>query len=258
MSISAPAWLLLGSLPLLALSEWNSTSYTGTAVFKMLCSTAFLSKSLLLPYAEWSGYHSLIAIGLGFSLIGDFFLIPSRREFRELKHKALTPDDSCAQRSVSISFQVGIFAFAAAHVSYSLAFLQNSGSVSLMLFSVTFLGTLGAARWLGVVYPQRGSSLKHNPLNLNIPIELRNLVFFYAVIIGTMFAAATSTSPLAPVNLLNSRAIGAAMFVLSDLFVARNAFGSLSPSGSRGWIEIFVGYAFYFWAQMVIASTLDP
>jgi hypothetical protein len=72
-----------------------------------------------------------------------------------------------------------------------------------------------------------------------------------------MFSAATSTSPLiVPTNWLASRALGAAMFVASDLFVAKNAFGKSSVRKSHGWLRIFIGYALYFWAQMVIAGTV--
>jgi uncharacterized membrane protein YhhN len=86
---------------------------------------------------------------------------------------------------------------------------------------------------------------------------MKPLVSVYAVIIGTMFAAATSTTPMiVPTDWLHSRTLGAAMFVVSDLFVAKNAFGRSSVPKSRGWLGIFVGYGLYFWAQMVIAGTV--
>ncbi|CAG8103249.1 unnamed protein product [Penicillium salamii] len=256
MSMSASTYLLLGSLPLLALSEWKSKSHTGTAVFKMLCSVAFLSSPLLLPSTDWSDYHRLITIGLSFSLLGDFFLIPSRREFYGLKEEELASGGSIAERKVSVSFQIGIVAFAAAHVAYTLAFLRDSYKTSWIIFAATFLGTLGAARWLGVIYPQPSSSLWSNALGLDISLDMKVLVSFYAIIIGTMFAAATSTTPLVAADWSNSRALGAAMFVLSDLFVAKNAFGKSSASNGRGLVEIFTGYGLYFWAQMVIANTV--
>lgn len=257
MSISTSACLLLGSLPLLVLSEWKSRSHTGTAVFKMLSSVAFLSSPLLLPSEEWSDYRRLITIGLGFSMLGDFFLIPSRREFHGLDNNNSTSEKSETQGKVSISFQLGIVAFAAAHIAYTVAFLQDSYKTSWTAFALTFAGTLGAAKWLGVIYPQPHSSLQTNVLNLGIAPDMKPLVSVYAVIIGTMFAASTSTSPLiVPTNWLASRALGAAMFVVSDLFVAKNAFGRSSGPKSPGWLRIFMGYALYFWAQMVIAGTV--
>ena len=256
MSISTSACLLLGSLPLLVFSEWKSRSHTGTAVFKMLSSVAFLSSPLLLPSIDWSDYRCLITIGLSFSLLGDFFLIPSRCEFHGLDSKSPTSVKSEAQGKVSISFQLGIVAFAVAHIAYTVAFLQGSCETSWTAFAATFVGTLGAAKWLGVIYPPPRSSLQTNVLDLVIAPDMKSLVSVYAVIIGIMFAAATSTSPLiVQTDWLHTRALGAAMFVVSDLFVAKNAFGRSSEPKSRGWLRIFVGYALYFWAQMVIAGT---
>jgi uncharacterized membrane protein YhhN len=254
---STSACLLMGSLPLLVFSEWKSRSHTGTAVFKMLSSVAFLSSPLLLPSTEWSDYRRLITIGLSFSLLGDLFLIPSRREFHGLDGKNPTSGKSEAQGKVSISFQLGIVAFAAAHIAYTIAFLQDSYETSWTAFAATFVGTLGAAKWLGIIYPRPRSSLQSNVLDLGIAPDMKPLVSVYAVIIGAMFAAATSTSPLiVPTDWLHSRALGAAMFVVSDLFVAKNAFGRSSVPKSRGWLGIFVGYALYFWGQMVIAGTV--
>lgn len=254
--ISTSAALLLGSLPLLVFSEWKSRSHTGTGVFKMLSSVAFLSSPLLLPSTEWSDYRRLITIGLGCSLIGDYCLIPSRREFHGVSSNP-QPGKSEAQGKVSISFQLGIVAFAAAHIAYTIAFLQDSYETSWTAFAVTLVGTLGVARWLGVVYPPPQSSLQANVLDLGIAPDMKPLVSAYAIIIGVMFAAATSTSPsIVPTDWWRSRAVGAAMFVASDLFVAKNAFGRSSVPKRRGWLWIFVGYALYFWAQMVIAGTV--
>ncbi|KAJ5380662.1 uncharacterized protein N7496_003090 [Penicillium cataractarum] len=224
----------------------------------MLSSIALLSSPLFLPSTEWSEYRRLITIGLSFSLLGDFFLIPSHREFYALDSKASTRGKVEEQGKVSISFQLGIVAFAVAHIAYTAAFLQNSREISSTAFAATFVGTLGAGKWLGVIYPPPRSSLKTNVLDLHIAPEMRPLVAVYAVIIATMFAAATSTSPsVVPSHWLHSRALGAAMFVVSDLFVAKNAFGRSSRSKSRGVLEILMGYGLYFWAQMVIAGTVE-
>ncbi|KAJ5494705.1 hypothetical protein N7463_010792 [Penicillium fimorum] len=225
----------------------------GTGVFKMLSSVAFLSSPLLLPSTEWSDYRRLITIGLSFSMLGDFFLIPSHREF----HGKPPSDKSESQGKVSISFQLGIVAFAAAHIAYTVAFLQDSSQTSWTAFAATFVATLAAAKWLGVIYPPPQSSLQTNILDLDIAPDMKPVVSAYAVIIGVMFAAATATAPpIVPTDWWHSRALGAAMFVVSDLFVAKNAFGKASVPRSRGCISIFVGYALYFWAQMVIAGTV--
>ncbi|KAF3392818.1 hypothetical protein F1880_008727 [Penicillium rolfsii] len=257
MPLSISASLLLGSLPLLVLSEWKSRSYTGTAVFKLLSSVAFLSSPLLLPSTEWSPYRRSIIIGLSFSTLGDFFLIPSRREFHGSGSRKPTTDTSKVQEKISISFQLGILAFAAAHIAYTIAFLQDSKEISWTTFTTTFLATLGAAKWLGAIYPGPRSSLQSNVLDLDIAPDMKPLVSIYAAIIGTMFATATSTSSLTdPTSWLHSRALGAGMFVISDLFVATTAFGRASEPRSRGWLRIFLGYGLYFWGQMVIAGTV--
>lgn len=223
----------------------------------MLSSIAFLSSPLLLSSTEWSDYRRLITLGLGFSFLGDFFLIPSRREFYPLDSKATARDKSEELGKVSISFQLGIVAFAVAHIAYTWAFLQDSREIYWTVFAATFVGTLGAGKWLGVIYPRAHSSLKSNALDLHISPDMRPLVAVYAVIIATMFAAATSTSPsTVPLDWSHSRALGAAMFVVSDLFVAKNAFGRSSGPQSRGVLEISMGYGLYFWAQMVIAGTV--
>jgi uncharacterized membrane protein YhhN len=251
MSISISATLLLGSLPLLTFSEWKSRSHTGTAVFKLLSSVAFLSSPLLLPSTQWSDYRRTITIGLSLSMLGDFYLIPSRSEFQA------TSSESKTGGKVSISFQLGIVAFAAAHIAYTIAFLQDSRETSWTTFAATFVATLGVAKWLGVIYPGPRSSLQTNVLDLGIAQDMKPLVSIYAVIIGIMFAAATSTSALTvPTSWLHSRTLGAGMFVVSDLFVATTAFGRSCEPRSRGWFRIFLGYGLYFWGQMVIAGTV--
>ncbi|KAJ9482442.1 hypothetical protein VN97_g10981 [Penicillium thymicola] len=222
----------------------------------MLSSLAFLSIPLLQPSTEWSPYHRLITTGLTFSMLGDFFLIPSHREFHALNNNNPS-ETSDPQGKVSISFQVGIVAFAAAHIAYTIAFLQDSYHTSWPTFAATFVGTLAAAKWSGVIYPPPHFSFQTNLLDLNIAPDMKPLVSVYALIIGTMFAAATASSSLVgPTDWWRSRAMGAAMFVVSDLFVARNAFASSSRPESRGWLVIFAGYALYFGAQMLIAASV--
>ena len=255
LSLSPPAcYLLLGSLPLLVLSEHKSRSHAGTAVFKMLSSIAFLSGPLLTS-TEWTPYHRLITTGLLFSMIGDFFLIPSRVEFFDSGPKS-------QEGKVSISFCLGVVAFAAAHIAYIIAFFQDAREVSWELFTTVFIATLILAKWLGVIYPSPHSSagLTGNVLDLAIAPDMKPLVFVYAVIISVMFAAAISTTaPLAVSSGwgVDQRVVGAGMFVVSDIFVAVTAFQRSMVPVQRGWVQIAVGYGLYFWGQMVIAGTVE-
>lgn len=246
-SVSLPAcYLLLGTLPILVISEHKSRSHAGTAVFKILSSIAFLTGPFLAP-TEWPPYDRLITTGLVLSTLGDFFLIPSRGEFANTAHK-----DKTQEGSVSVSFQMGVFAFAAAHIAYIIAFLQDAHEVSWGTFAVVVIITLILAKWLGVIYPPSGSSAATNVLDLSIAGDMKPLVLVYAVIISVMLAAASSTAPLN-----GQRVLGAGMFVVSDVFVAVTAFQRGIVPAQRGWVQIAVGYGLYFWAQMVLAGTIS-
>lgn len=247
-TLSLPAcYLLLGTLPLLVISEHKSRSYAGTAVFKILSSIAFLAGPLLTP-TEWPPYHRLMTTGLILSTLGDFFLIPSRSEFANTE-----PKDKGQEGNVSISFQMGVFAFAAAHISYIVAFLQDARETSWGTFAAVVIATLVLAKWLGVIYPPAGSSVGGNVLDLCIAGDMKPLVLVYAVIISVMFAAASATVPCN-----GQRVLGAVMFVISDVFVALTAFQRGIVPAQRGWVQIAFGYGLYFWGQMVLAGTVIP
>lgn len=246
-TVSPPAcYLLLGTLPVLVISEHKSRSYAGTALFKMLSSIAFLIGPLLTP-TEWPPYHRLIATGLVFSTFGDFLLIPSRGEFVNTDSK-----DKAQEGNVSISFQLGVVAFAAAHIAYIVAFLDDARETSWGTFAAIVIAILVIAKWLGVIYPPSYSSAGANVLNLAVTGDMKPLVLVYAVIISLMFAAASSTVPWN-----GQRVLGAGMFVISDIFVAMTAFQRGIVPAQRGWVQIAVGYGLYFWGQMVLAGTVS-
>lgn len=257
------ASLLLASLPLLVLSEQKSRSHIGTGVFKIASSVAFLLNPLLLPSTEWTPYRYLITTGLLFSLVGDFCLIPSPEEFYNLPSTKSPQRDSFAKREgqgsdISLSFQLGVVAFAIAHVAYTTAFFQNSVEVSWTTFATTFVATIVIAKWLGVIYPPSHFSHTGNVLDLAIPNDMKPLVTMYAVIISSMFSTAAATIPLdSSTDALYQRILGAGMFVLSDVFVAKDSFGRDSLRRNRGWVWMTLGYGLYFWGQFVIARTVE-
>ncbi|KAE8154180.1 YhhN-like protein [Aspergillus avenaceus] len=253
LSIPSGAACLLGiSLPLLVISEHRSRSHIGTGIFKMLSSTAFLIIPVL-SSTKPSPYHSLISTGLTFSLIGDFCLIPSRSDFYHSKTRTTAPKP----RTPSLSFHLGILAFAAAHISYIAALLHDSRETLWSMFIIAIVTMLAIAKWLGVVYPPSHASARGNVLDLCIPEQMKPLVSMYAFIIGVMFAAAVSTAPLEFVTPWPyQRTLGAGMFVASDLFVAKDAFGRSCIPQARGWFRIAMGYGLYFWGQAVIAGTI--
>ncbi|EAW15382.1 lysoplasmalogenase [Aspergillus fischeri NRRL 181] len=255
LNISMPPFpgpqLLLGSLPLLVLSESRSRSHAGTVLFKMLSSVTFIIGPLLTTSTNWSSYRLWITIGLVFSLAGDFFLLPSRSEFYN------SPSSDQA-KPISIFFQLGVVAFALAHIAYIVAFLQDTKAISSGTLTTTFIATMLVAKWLGVIYPPEQSSARSNLLNLTIAPDMKPLVLLYALIISSMFAVALATNPLIPTTTwLSQRGLGAGMFVVSDVFVAKDAFG-ISPSPEKpSWLRIAVGYGLYFWGQMVLAGTVE-
>ncbi|KAF4243943.1 hypothetical protein CNMCM6805_010454 [Aspergillus fumigatiaffinis] len=222
-------------------------------LFKMLSSVAFLIGPLLTTSTEWSLYRLSITIGLVFSLAGDFFLLPSRGEFYN------SPSSVQGQgKPISTFFQLGVVAFALAHIAYIVAFLRDTKGISLGTLTTTFIATMLVAKWLGVIYPPEQSSARSNLLNLTIAPDMKPLVLVYAMIISSMFAVALATNPSTPTaTWLSQRGLGAVMFVVSDVFVAKNAFESSSGPGKPGWFRIAVGYGLYFWGQMVIAGTVE-
>ncbi|KFY43619.1 hypothetical protein V494_01891 [Pseudogymnoascus sp. VKM F-4513 (FW-928)] len=268
---SAAVYLLLVSLPILVISETTS-SLAGHAIFKIICSTAFASGPLLLN--EWSPYDTLIIYGLVLSFIGDICLIPSGSEYYDSSSKPIEGPKSAGKGAasrdvpkeveISTSFKLGILAFAGAHIAYILAFLRNADEVSQSTLVVTFVASMAAGKWLGAIYPGQASTQWSNVLNLSIAGEMRPLVSVYATIISSMLAVAAATSAPASASWPRQRLLGAIMFVLSDLFVAADAFGDSGTARGvkkatirrNSVIKIAVGWGLYFWAQMILAGTL--
>ena len=166
----------------------------------------------LLAGALASSYGRLILLGLLFSWLGDVFLIPKRQLF----------------------FIAGLGSFLLAHVAFSGAFLQQPLEVLPLTLAATATVVIAIIilRWL---WPH----LTHN---------FRPAVVSYLAAISLMGVLATGTMAAAGLQL----AIGAVMFAVSDIFVARDRF--VSPSvANRLW-----GLPLYYGAQLIFAlSTQD-
>ncbi len=154
-------------------------------------------------------YGSWIFAGLVLSFFGDVLLIP---------------DDRPA------SFKAGLASFLLGHVAYAIAFTQLAGDATVGV--IALIVCVGAAsivlRWLW----------GHLSADMRIPVVA------YVVVISTMLVLATSS---AVAEVRADIFVGAFLFYLSDLSVARDRF--VAPGFWNGaW-----GLPAYFAGQLVLA-----
>lgn len=130
-------------------------------------------------------------------------------------------------------FRAGIVVFLLGHIGYIGAFLQLDPGWQGAGIGLLVAGALAwvIAKWLA---PQ-------------LPAGFRRLVAAYVAVICTMlvtaFAAATGAG--------SARiALGASLFALSDVFVARDRFVAAS------FVNRALGLPLYFAAQLILASTV--
>ena len=161
----------------------------------------------LLAGALDSFYGRLILLGLLLSWLGDVFLIPKRQLF----------------------FIAGLGCFLLAHVAFSAAFLLQP--LEVLPLTLATIATVVAAiiilRWL---WPH----LSHN---------FRPAVVSYLVAISLMVVLASGTMAAVGPALV----IGAVMFAVSDIFVARERF-VLPSVANKLW-----GLPLYYAAQLIFA-----
>ncbi len=165
----------------------------------------------LLAGALATSFGQLILLGLLFSWLGDVFLISKRQLF----------------------FMAGLGSFLLAHVAYSGAFLLQPqaimplslAAIVMVVFAVIVL------RWL---WP-------------HLPPNFRPAVVAYLVAISVMVVLASGTVAAAGVQLI----VGAVLFTVSDIFVARERF-VLSSVANRLW-----GLPLYYAAQLIFALSVQ-
>jgi len=180
----------------------------GVWIAKPIAAAGFLGVALTVGALETS-YGVLIFLGLSLSFMGDVLLIPERNP---------------------LAFKAGIASFLLGHVAYAVAFCSREFALQTATFAAiaTGIAAFGALRWLG---PHLGS-------------DMRLPVFAYVAVISTMLvAAAGAASALSRPDIF----VGALLFYLSDLSVARDRF--VHPSFWNGaW-----GLPCYFFAQLILA-----
>ena len=188
----------------------------GVWVAKPLASTGFIAVALAAGPFDGSSavghYGAWVLAGLVLSWWGDVFLIPAEK-------KAV--------------FRAGILAFLLGHVAYVVAFARRGLDTPTAVGVGLAVAVVAAVvlRWLR----------RHVTPDMVAP------VYAYVVVISAMVvcAAATVVHRGQPAILL-----GAMMFYVSDLAVARDRF--VAPGFSnRAW-----GLPLYYGGQLVLASTL--
>jgi len=156
-------------------------------------------------------YGQLIFIALLFSFAGDLLLIPKSKKI----------------------FIAGIMSFSLAHIAFAAAFIMPGVSIAAVVIGTVIVAGIFIiiGRWLS----------PHLPANMRTPVRS------YLVIIGAMASIATGCAfGEGPATVL----IGAALFVVSDIAVARNRF--VSP----GFVNKIWGLPLYYSAQLILASTV--
>lgn len=191
----------------------SASGYSSASkLFKMAASFSFLATALLAG-AHQSMYGRILLAGLVCSSFGDYFL--------------LSGGDG--------RFLAGLVAFLVAHLAYCAAYavrgLRLHGLIPSAV-AIAFVGLL-VIRW---VWP-------HVPSDLQIPVAA------YTVVIGIMvvLAGGTVSQPGGGLILL-----GAVMFYVSDIFVARQQF--VSPGFENG----LMGLPLYFTGQAILALSVAP
>ena len=193
----------------LLVAEWADSRIAKIAA-QMSAASAFIAMALASGALE-SSYGEILLAGLALCWIGDACLLSSGQ---------------------STGFLAGIGAFLLGHLVYAIAFYQLGLDWTGLLVGGLVIGGLAliTLRWL---HPQ-------------VPEDFRIPVISYIGVISVMVIASIgAVAAGAPIIL----AIGAIVFGISDVFVARERFVS------SGFINSALGLPAYFGAQLLLAYT---
>ncbi|HSA60504.1 MAG TPA: lysoplasmalogenase [bacterium] len=184
------------------------------SIGKPLLSTGFLLFAWKMGAWE-TAYGRLIFAALGLSWAGDLLLIPKSSKW----------------------FLAGLASFFFAHLLFCAAFAVRGVSFALYDFRVGLpvLATGLAGRWI-LPHVERKTTL------MKIPV----IAYMAAITVMTILALGAAKNSGNPWI-----GVGAVLFYVSDLFVARDRFVS------AGWINRAWGLPLYYAAQFVLASTVS-
>jgi uncharacterized membrane protein YhhN len=183
-------------------------------LFKPLATVLILSVALSQWRLNKIPYSRWITIGLFFSLIGDIALLwPNSR------------------------FLLGLAAFLVTHAAYLIAFTRDAKLPARV--SIWFVYLAIAAAMLVFLFPNLPSSLK-------IPIAL------YSLLLASMAAQAMGRFLILETRPARLAAIGAILFMLSDLLLAFDHFHSAIP------LAPVLVLSPYYVGQWLIACSTAP
>lgn len=188
-----------------------------------------LTSSLTLVVAAWSWYlvaratppvaefALLVALGMTLGFVGDLLLADAL--------------------PIAQGFLAGMAAFALGHIAYIAAILSQTPQVQWAVAGIALL--IGLAGWYAVVF--RGGK---------DALMLRGAALPYALLLATTAGAAMGLAIQTPTFL--PLAVGAALFLASDLLVAGEHFGRMRfpHSGDVVWLT-------YGPAQMLIVYAIN-
>jgi len=181
------------------------------AAGKLTAATAYLAVAVSMD-ATQTEYGRVLLLGMAFCWIVDMLLVSNNNR---------------------ILFLLGLASFLLGHVAYIGAFATLGVSLPALLGAGLVMAAFARVvlRWLG----------PHLDRRLRLP------VWFYVIAICSMMAMAVGTFPVVRNGLIP---LGASLFLLSDLAVARDRF--IAP----GFINRAWGLPVYFSAQIVLALTV--
>jgi uncharacterized membrane protein YhhN len=206
------------ALPLLLISEHRRVRL-GTWIFKPLASAGFLLSAIANNPSGHnvmaaSPYGKSVFLGLALGAVGDVLLIPKS------------------------GFLAGLGSFLMGHLTLVYAFTLHEGGMNMQhatsALAVTAVTAGVVGRWL---LPK-----------IKDPIMRRAVLVYMTVISGMVVTASASFNSA---KLPRHQLVGALMFYLSDLFVAREEF-----AGKSKWNQ-WIGLPLYYGGQILLAGTLN-
>jgi len=205
---------VFGGLTLIAVGALLVAEFRGMRVgvwvAKPLASSGFVAAALAVG-ARSSAYGRSVLWALVLCWLGDVLLIPQARS----------------------AFLAGIVAFLLGHLAFAFAFAQRG--LALELAALALVAALAAG----------GIFLRY--AEPHVPPALRGPVRLYVLAISLMLACAVGSAAQARAPAI---VLGALMFWLSDLAVARDRFIARGP-----WNRLW-GLPLYYGAQLLFASSV--